>query len=635
MSNLKDLFDRNFLEYASYVIKDRAIPDIADGLKPVQRRILHSMYEMDDGKYNKVANIVGNTMKYHPHGDASIYSSLVVVANKEFFIDKQGNFGNILTGDEASAARYIECRLNGLAKEVLYNPDVTEYTDSYDGRNKEPVVLPAKVPVLLMMGAEGIAVGMSTKILPHNFCELLDAQVAILENKPYEIHPDFQQYGTVDVSEYKQGNGKVRVRGRIEKRNDKTLVIKEIPFGTTTESVIASIENASKKNQIKISSINDFTTEFVEIEVKTSRGESADDLINALYAFTDCEISISVNMLALIENKPKIMTVNEVLEYNTFRLKDLLEKELQIEEGKLTDRLHDLTLEQLFIENRVYKTIEELDDYNIIIDTIKRTLYTYKQLFIRALTDEDIEKLLEIKIKRISRYDINKNRKTIDDILKSLEKVRYNLAHIKTFTISYIKAIHKKYASLYPRRTKIAEMKTLSVKEIKQPDIKIFFNKETGFIGTDVKGDIQLTMCPQDKIIAFTKNGIFKIFPPESKVFVDSGALFVDVFNKERIYCAIYTDVKEQVSYIKKFQVQQFIQNKEYPFTKGNECVVNYFSTVEKEKIKISYIKKPKQKVNEEIFNTADIAVKGYSVLGNKLTTKEIKGIEVVLKMNK
>lgn len=632
MSNLKNLFDRNFMEYASYVIKDRAIPDVADGLKPVQRRIFHSLYEMDDGKYNKVANIVGNTMKYHPHGDSSIYSSLVVLANKDYFIDKQGNFGNILTGDEASAARYIECRLNPLAKEVLYNPDITEYSKSYDGRNNEPVVLPAKIPVLLMMGAEGIAVGMSTKILPHNFGELLEAQIAILENKPYEIYPDFQTYGYIDVSEYKQGNGKVRVRAKIEKKNDKTLLIKEVPYGVTTESLISSIEAASKKNQIKISSINDFTTEFVEIEIKTARGESAEDLVNALYAFTDCEVSISVNMLALIDNKPKIMSVNEVLEYNTFRLKDLLEKELKIEEGKLTDKLHDLTLEQLFIENRIYKKIEELEDYNIIIDTIKRELYKFKDMFIRAVTDEDIEKLLEIKIKRISRYDINKNRKTIDDIIKAIKKVQYNLSHLKAFTIAYIKNIHKKYAADFPRKTIIGKLNSLSIKEVKRPDIKVFFNYDTGFVGTDVKGEKQITMSPQDKIIAFSKNGTFKVFPPEGKTFVDTEALFVDIFDKDRIYLAVYTDKKQQIAYIKKFQVEKFIQNKEYSFIKGTDTAVNFFTTDHNKKIRLIYVKKPKQKVNEEVCDPSQIMVKGYSVLGNKLTSKEISSIEFSVK---
>ena len=322
MSYVKKMMNTNFLEYASYVIKDRAITDINDGLKPVQRRILHSLYEMEDGKFNKVANVVGNTMKYHPHGDASIYSSLIVLANKDFFIEKQGNFGNIYTGDEASAARYIECRLTPLAKEVLFNKDLTEYTDSYDGRNKEPITFPSKIPNLLLMGTEGIAVGMSTRVLPHNFNELLEAQIKILNNEKYSIYPDFPQRGLIDVSEYKKGNGKVKVRAVIEIKDNKTLIIKEIPYGTTTQSIANSIEQGVKKGKIKINSINDYTSDKVEIELKTSRGENAEDVLKSLYAYSDCELSISVNLITLVENKPIQLTVNKVLEYNTKKLKN-------------------------------------------------------------------------------------------------------------------------------------------------------------------------------------------------------------------------------------------------------------------------------------------------------------------------
>ncbi|MBN2545064.1 MAG: DNA topoisomerase IV subunit A, partial [Spirochaetes bacterium] len=342
MGYVKSLLGTNFIEYASYVIKERAIPDINDGLKPVQRRILHSLYEVDDGKFNKVANIVGNTMKYHPHGDASIYSSLVVLANKDLFIDKQGNFGNIYTGDDASAARYIECRLSELAKEVIFNSDITEYTESYDGRNKEPVTLPAKIPVLLLMGAEGIAVGMSTKILPHNFNELLDAQIKIIKNQKFEIYPDFQQGGLIDVSEYDKGNGRVKIRAVIDIKDNKTLLIREVPFGTTTQTLINSIENAAKKGKVKINAINDFTAEKVEIELKTSRGESADDVIKSLYAYTDCELSVPISLIAIVNNKPKILSVNEVLKYNTNKLMADLLKELNIEKDKLLQKLHDL-----------------------------------------------------------------------------------------------------------------------------------------------------------------------------------------------------------------------------------------------------------------------------------------------------
>lgn len=637
MATLTELFDRNFIEYASYVIKDRAIPDALDGLKPVQRRIFHSMYEMDDGKYNKVANIVGNTMKYHPHGDASIGSALVVLANKEYFIDKQGNFGNILTGDEASAARYIECRLNSLAREVLFHPDVTEYVESYDGRNKEPVALPAKIPVLLLIGAEGIAVGMSTKILPHNFNEVLKAQIALLEGKEeVKLFPDFQQGGIMDVTDYKDGMGKVRVRAKIEIKNDKTLMIREIPYGSTTESVISSIEAAAKKNQIKISSISDFTTERIEIEIKSARGESVEDLIPSLYAFTECEQVINVNLIAIVENKPKFLTVTELLKYNTEQLKKILDLELKHREEKLSEQLHQLTLEQIFIENRIYQEIEEMEEYSAILNAVRSGLEKFHHLFIRKLTEEDIERLLEIKIKKISRYDMNKNRKNRDDILKELKAIRFHLAHLKAFAVAYLQGILKKYGSSFPRKTKIDTIKTVSVKELKQPDNKVFWNRETGFIGTEVKSDLPpLVLSPQDKMIVFRQKGVFKIIPVDGKIFVDTDILYLDTFDPNRVYTVIYTDTSTGVSFIKRFQVTSFIQNKEYSFVKTASPKVEYFSICLQEKLKVSYVKKPKQKINEEVFDTKELEIKGYSTLGNRFSAKEIEKIQKIEKKNR
>lgn len=637
MATLTELFDRNFIEYASYVIKDRAIPDALDGLKPVQRRIFHSMYEMDDGKYNKVANIVGNTMKYHPHGDASIGSALVVLANKEYFIDKQGNFGNILTGDEASAARYIECRLNSLAREVLFHPDVTEYVESYDGRNKEPVALPAKIPVLLLIGAEGIAVGMSTKILPHNFNEVLKAQIALLEGKEeVKLFPDFQQGGIMDVTDYKDGMGKVRVRAKIEIKNDKTLMIREIPYGSTTESVISSIEAAAKKNQIKISSISDFTTERIEIEIKSARGESVEDLIPSLYAFTECEQVINVNLIAIVENKPKFLTVTELLKYNTEQLKKILDLELKHREEKLSEQLHQLTLEQIFIENRIYQEIEEMEEYSAILNAVRSGLEKFHHLFIRKLTEEDIERLLEIKIKKISRYDMNKNRKNRDDILKELKAIRFHLAHLKAFAVAYLQGILKKYGSSFPRKTKIDTIKTVSVKELKQPDNKVFWNRETGFIGTEVKSDLPpLVLSPQDKMIVFRQKGVFKIIPVDGKIFVDTDILYLDTFDPNRVYTVIYTDISTGVSFIKRFQVTSFIQNKEYSFVKTASPKVEYFSICLQEKLKVSYVKKPKQKINEEVFDTKELEIKGYSTLGNRFSAKEIEKIQKIEKKNR
>ena len=634
MNSLNDLFDRNFMEYASYVIKDRAIPDAADGLKPVQRRIFHAMYEKDDGRFNQVANVAGNTMQYHPHGDASIVDALVVLANKEYFIDKQGNFGNILTGDRASAARYIECRLNGLAKEVLFNPSVTEYMDNYDGRHKEPITLPAKLPVLLLLGAEGIAVGMSTKILPHNFKEVLAAEIALLKGENIPLYPDFQQGGIMDVSEYRDGLGKVRIRARIEKKDDKTVLIKEIPYGTTTESIINSIENASRKNQIKISSINDFTTEKVEIEVKSARGENADNLLKGLYAFTDCELVINTSMIAIVNNKPKLMTVTDLLKYNSECLLQILDKELHHKEATLSEQLQQLTLEQIFIENRIYKEIEELEEYPLILQTVEKSMNRFKEMFIRDLTTDDIERLLEIKIKRISRYDMNKNRKTIDDIVKALEKVRYNIAHLKPYAIGYLKEIDKKYSSDFPRKTEISSIKVVDTSEIKLPELKVYFNPETGFIGTDVKSENPPMMVkPKDKIIVFNKRGTFKVIPVEGKTFVDTDVLYKDIFDAERVYTLIYTDNDKNITFIKRFKVSSFMQNKEYSFIKAENAKINYFSVLPEERLKFYFVKKPKQKINEEVVDTKILDVKNYGALGVRVGAG--KEVEKIVRLEK
>ena len=608
----------NFIEYASYVIKDRAIPDINDGLKPVQRRILHSLEEMDDGKFNKVANVVGNTMKYHPHGDASIYSSLVVLANKDLFIEKQGNFGNIYTGDEASAARYIECRLSPLAKEVLFNKDLTEYTDSYDGRNKEPVALPAKIPNLLLLGAEGIAVGMSTKILPHNFNELLEAQICILKNKTFNIYPDFIQGGEIDVSEYNKGNGKVKVRAVIEVKDAKTLVVKEIPYGTTIQSLINSIESGVKKGKIKINTINDYTAEKVEIELKTARGENAEDVLKSLYAYSDCEVSISINLITIVDNKPKHLNVNQVLKYNTDKLVEDLRRELQIEKDKLEQKLHDLTLEQIFIENRIYKNIEELKTYESIISTVKLAMNKFKKLFIRELKLEDIEKLLEIKIKRISRYDIDRHKKNIDDIVRNINDIKKKLSNVTKYTIEYLGNLLGKYGKLYPRRTKISKIETISLKEISRAD------KEGGFFGTDVKGDHYFIASDFDKFLVITGNCKYKIVSVDSKVFVDTNVLYINKVDVKKVFSLIYTDMNSKISYAKKFRIKQFLVNRLYHLGLTENCRIDYLSTGVNDKVKVTYVKKPKQKVNEEIFNFSTIEIKNVTARGNKVSNKTL-----------
>ncbi|MCK4797339.1 MAG: DNA topoisomerase IV subunit A, partial [Spirochaetes bacterium] len=629
MSYVKKMMSSNFIEYASYVIKERAIPDINDGLKPVQRRILHSLYEVDDGKFNKVANVVGNTMKYHPHGDASIYSSLVVLANKDFFIEKQGNFGNIFTGDEASAARYIECRLSTLAKEVLFNKDITEYTDSYDGRNKEPVTLPSKIPSLLLMGTEGIAVGMSTRILPHNFVELLEAQVKILNKQEYSIYPDFQQAGLIDVGEYNKGNGKVKVRAIIEVKDNKTLIIKEIPYSITTQSLINSIESAAKKGRIKISSINDYTAEKVEIELKTSRGEIAEDVLMSLYAYSDCELSISVNLITIWDNKPREMSVNEVLEYNTKKLAADLKKELEIEKEKLEQKMHDLTLEQIFIENRIYKKIEELKTYQAVYSTIEREMNKYKKLFIRALAQEDIEKLLQIKIKRISRYDIENHKRNIDDIVRAIDLVSNRLKNVIKYTIEYINNILKKYRNDYPRKTKIIRMDFISAKEISQPDTKVYWDKDTGFLGTDVKGGHYFIASAYDKFLVISSDSTYKVVSIESKKFIDTNVIYLNKFDPERVFSLMYKDLDTKISYVKKFRVEKFILNKVYNLGSTNNGKIDYISINPDAKVKVYYKKKKKQRVNEELFDFSNLEIKGSGAKGNRVSTKEVIKINV------
>lgn len=565
------------MEFASYVIKDRAIPDIDDGLKPVQRRILHTLKKVDDGKYHKVANVVGEAMKYHPHGDSSIYGALVNIANKDFFIDKQGNFGNIITGDNASAARYIECRLTPLAREVLFNKETTTYIDSYDGRNQEPVSLPAKVPVLLMQGAEGIAVGMATKVFSHNFNELLKAQIDILNGKRIRLFPDFPQGGLMDVSQYDNGHGKVKVRAKIEKINKNTLVIKEIPAGTTTESLIQNIEDAVKNGKIKLSQINDYTAESVEIELKISRGIDAERTKEALFAFTSCETSLSSNITIIKNNRPVIMSVPEVLQHNTQKLVDFLRWELEIERDKLNERFHEKTLEQIFIEERIYKRIEDCTEEDAVYEAVFSGLEPFKDQFRRDVTREDIDRLLRIPIRRISLFDINKNRKELDDILKALEEVKYHLAHLKQFTINFIKDLLKKYGKDYPRRTEIKELEEVDAKEIALENTKVGLDRKGGYIGTSVSGADSIKCTEFDRLVVLFRDGTFKVMNIPDKLF--TGRFFeAFVVDKEQVYSIVYRDTKSGLCYHKRCKIDRFILEKEYKLCPP-KCKIELFDT--------------------------------------------------------
>ena len=483
MTELQPLMEQNYLEYASYVIVDRAIPDVRDGCKPVQRRILATLHGMDDGRFNKVANVVGESMKLHPHGDQSIYDALVVLANKDYFIERQGNFGSILTGHPAAAARYIECRLTDLARETLFpHKDLIEFQPSYDGRKEEPVWLPAKLPVVLLQGTDGIAVGMATKILPHNFCELLQAQIDLLEDRPIHLVPDFPQGGLMDPTGYADGRGKVLVRARIEADGDKRIVIREVPYGVTTESLINSIETAAQRGKVKIAGIHDYTTEDVEIEVTLQRGVYAEEVIPQLYAYTDCEVSISSNLTVISERHPEEPTVTDVLHRLTLQLRDTLKRELEWELGKLEDKQHWLTLEQIFIENRVYKLIEDKTTMADVRQAVLDGMAPFQDLFIRDLVDEDVERLLEVRIRRISQFDIDKNRKDIDEIVKAIKKIRGKLRRMVKTTIDFLQDLLKRYGPNYPRRTEVTTFKQVDIRAVARSDTKVAYDPESGFL---------------------------------------------------------------------------------------------------------------------------------------------------------
>ena len=561
-SFLRQMMEQNFIEYASYVIKERAIPDVDDGLKPVQRRILWSLFRMHDGKFHKVANVIGHTMQYHPHGDSSIGGALVVLANKEYFFQKQGNFGNIFTGDVASAARYIETRLSPLGLEVLFNNDITEFIDSYDGRNQEPVVLPVKIPSLLMLGTEGIAVGMSTKILSHNFNELLEAQIAVLRGEDFELYPDFLQGGAMDVSEYEGGNGKVKLRAKID-RDGRKLIIREIPATTTTESLIASIERAVEKNKIKVAAINDYTAETVEIEITPTRGQDPAKMLKALYTYTDCSVSVSCNMMVICDGLPVQMDVDSVIRRNTEKLLEYLKRELEIELNRLEELFHSKTLAQIFIENRIYKRIEECESFEKVMEAVYKGLEPFRDKLKRDVNDEDIQKLLAIPIRRISLFDIRKNQKELDDILEQIDEVNKNLNRLKNYAIDYLKDLLKKYGDLFPRRTEIDEFKKIDRRAVALNNIKVGWDRKDGYIGTNVKSDDVVTCNEFDHLLCIERNGDYKVINIPEKVFI--GRLYdFRKFDPQLEFGVIYKEKKSGKHYAKRTVIDKFIVDRSY-----------------------------------------------------------------------
>lgn len=630
---LHRLFDKNFLEYTSYVIRERAIPAVEDGLKPVQRRILQTLFNMEDGRFHKVANVVGETMKLHPHGDQSIFAALVNLANKGFLLEQQGNFGNIYTGDRASAARYIECRLSPLAKEVLFNKDLTTFVDSYDGRMQEPVTLPAKIPLLMMMGAEGIAVGMATKILPHNFCELLEAQKSILRGEPFVIYPDFQQGGLIDVGNYEDGNGKIRCRARIEEQNEKTIVIREIPYATTTQSLTDSIEKAAKAGKIKIVSINDYTAENVEIEIKLARGIYARDTIEALYAFTDCEMSIVPNLTLINGATPETSTVSEVLHLNTSRLKSDLEKELQIEQGRLEEKLHGKILEQIFIEERLYKNIEEETSYQSILTTVLKSFAPYHEQLMRPISKEDVERLLEIRIKRISRYDINKQAKEIKEIRKRIKEIIKSLQDMVGFTIAFLDDLLSRYGHLYPRRSELTEFSEVSVRSVALSNLLTVYNRQSGFLGHQIKEehpgeDLAIPCSEYDRLFMLFTDGAYKVIPVTEKLYVGSELLWFGVVQKEMVFNIIYRDGAENLAYIKRFQMPSFILDKEYRlFPEHKRSRILHFDFGDNKRVKVSLVPSLRAKTNTVEISFDDYLIKNVAAKGKRVANRAIRRI--------
>ncbi|WP_010258360.1 DNA topoisomerase IV subunit A [Treponema primitia] len=638
MAYVKNLFDRNFLEYASYVIKDRAIPDLEDGLKPVQRRIIHTLFEMDDGKYHKVANVVGACMKYHPHGDASIGSALVVLANKDFFIDRQGNFGNIYTGDEASAARYIECRITSLAKDIFYNPKLTPWVDSYDGRNREPVAYPAKIPVVLVMGAEGIAVGMSTKILPHNIIEVLEAEKACLSGKSFQLFPDFPTGGLVDVSDYKDGNGRVLVRAKLDTSDPKRIVIRELPFGSTTESLINSVETAAKAGRIKIQSINDFTTENVEIEVKLARGVYSEETVNALFAFTECEQSISVNLLVIKDNYPVVTTVTAIIKSHAKQLVKVLTQELELEKKELQDKLHLRTLERIFIEERIYKGIEKMKTaegvQKAVVDGFKPFL---KEIGSRGVSPEDVEHLLRIPIRRISLYDINKARAEMAEIQARIKEINHHLKNITAYALSFLDSIIAKVKANEDlgkgaRKTELIKFDKVDVKEVVKKDLELKYDRETGYLGTTVSGEIAAEVSPFDRILTLRNNGAWSVTDLPEKTFIGPKAWWISVAEKEllaaTVFTVIYKEAESGHPFIKRCVIEGWIMNKDYSLVPEG-AVVLHIDTRQKFMFTLHYTPKPRLKVLTENFKAHNYAVRGLKAGGIRLSSKAVKKIEV------
>jgi topoisomerase IV subunit A len=639
-SGIQGQYKNWFLDYASYVILERAVPAIEDGLKPVQRRILHAMKEMDDGRFNKVANIIGQSMQYHPHGDASIGEALVNMGQKDLLIETQGNWGDVRTGDEAAAARYIEARLSKFALEVAFNPKTTEWQQSYDGRKKEPVTLPMKFPLVLAQGAEGIAVGLATKILPHNFCELIDASIKYLRGKKFELYPDFMTGGMIDVSQYNDGKrgGKIRCRAHIEEGDKKTLVIKDVPFGVTTSQLKESILKANEQGKIKIKKVDDLTAQEVELRIDLAQGISPDITIDALYAFTDCEVSVSPNTCVIADEKPEFPGVSELLKISTDHTKELLKRELEIKLAELEEKWHYTSLEKIFFEEKIYKELEKKHaTWDKVIEAIDKAFDPFKKKLKRAITKEDILKLTEKPVRRIYKLDIDELNEQIRNIEKDIKDTKYNLANLVDYAVAYFESLQQKYSKGRERKSEIKLFDTIQAKQVAIANTKLYVNRADGFVGTGLKKDEFVVDCSTlDDIIVFTKRGIMKVVKVGEKAYIGKDIIHVAVFQKndERTtYNMIYADGDSGISYAKRFNVTGITRDKEYDLTKGHEkSKVHYFTANpngEAEVVKVTLSPNCSARIKEFDFYFEELDIKGRGSMGNQVTKYPIKTVKL------
>ena len=653
---MQELYDFNFRQYSAYVICSRAIPAVEDGLKPVQRRIMHSLWEKDDGRYTKVANIVGHAMQYHPHGDASIGDAICVLANKlwgegrGYLIDGQGNYGSLYTGMKHAATRYIECRLTDLARKEVFNKKTTAFVPNYDGRKEEPVYLPAKIPLLLMLGADGIAVGLSTSILPHNFIELLEAEIAIIQKKPFEVYPDFQLGGVMDVSEYQDGLGKVKVRAQIDSSEKGKLVITELPWGETTDSIAESIEDAIKKKKVAVRKIHDLTSDKVRIELELQAGASAEKTMTALYAFTTCEKSLASRPIVLQDGRPKLMSVSEILKCNVDRLMALTKREQEIRLQELDDLFHARTLDRIFIEERIYKRIETQKTMEGIQATVKDGFKPFRKELRRDVTNDDVERLLKLQIRRISQFDIDKNRQEIDAIRKEEKEVQDNLVHLRAFVVKYLKGLVREYAKKYPRQTRVSKgvFKEVDVRQLTASELTIRWDKENNYVGSGLRGGDELFKCSSlDELVLVWKDGRFRKGQPEDKIFVDKDLLRVLRYDQEkdrdtRDFTCIYEEGSYGFSYIKRFTFGGLIRNKDYRLAPEKpKAKIVLFEEGCGETLYVKYKPAKGQKIHQQHFHPLELAdrvnrdtgktekkpvveIRSAGAKGKQLTTKPI-----------